>query len=207
MKSILPILFLTLCTFLGIQGVAQERSFAFQDPDSKRDTLKIKLSWYPNRVIVGDKTKPVALVGVYKKIVNTTDTIQDIYNSIAYLNFPQVETSSFKQHTYRGFKILNLDNAVYKNDTQFWEEYNLPWLKELIETQTTIYVLSNATLDQLKYQFIYFYPQGPIVYKYFTTNNQLMRTGFGKEIEYLDAQIKQGYYRWNEHLGAYQPIN
>lgn len=205
MKKMLPFLFLILCTLVSKQGFSKEWSLAYQH--QIRDTLKIKPSWYPNRTIVGDRNKPVALVGVYQKIVNTTDTIQDIYNSIAYLNFPQTDTTSFKRHSYRGFKILNLENAVYKNDTQFWEEYNLPWLEELIQTQTTIYVLSNASLDQLKYQFLSFYPLGPIIYKHFSANNQLMRTGFGKEIDYLDAQIKQGNYRWNEGLGAYQPIN
>jgi len=171
------------------------------------DTLKVKFSYKAERLIIGNLKKPIALIGVYNKIINTNDTIQDIYKSISYLNFPQVDTVNFRKHNYKGFKILNLNNNAYKNDKQFWEEYNLPWLENLIANKTTIYVLSNSNIDQLKYQFFSSYTMGPIFFKYFHYNNQLMRTGFGKEIEYLDDLIKKGTYKWNENLGAYQAIN
>lgn len=181
--------------------------FSYYTKYSFNDTLKIKLSWKSNRNIIGTKTNPIALIGVYKKVINTTDTVQDINSSIAYLNFPQMDTLNFKEHAYKGYKILNLNNNVYKNDTQFWQQYNLPWLEYLVASKTTIYVLSDSKIDQLIYQFIPLYSMGPLFFKYFSHNNQLIRTGFGKEIEYLDSLIKKGTYKWNETLGAYQANN
>lgn len=188
-----------LCHSLSIA-----QPFSFTSNSTGNDTLNIKLSYKTDRLIIGNVKQPVALIGVYKKLINNKDTIQDIYQSIAYLNFPQLDTLTFKTHSYRGFKILNLNNDVYKTDTQFWEQYNLPWLEYLTNNNTTIYVLSDGAIDQLKYQFYDPHPIGPFVFRYFNMTKQLMRTGFGKEIEFLDALIKKGIYTWNEQLGAYQ---
>lgn len=189
----------TLCYTLSIA-----QPFPLTSNSTENETLNIKLSYKTDRLISGNVKQPVALIGVYKKFINNKDTIQDIHQSIAYLKFPQMDTLAFKTHSYKGFKILNLSNDVYKTDTQFWEQYNLPWLEYLTNNKTTIYVLSDSAIDQLKYQFSDLYPFGPFVFRYFNATKQLIRTGFGKEIEYLDGLIKKGTYTWNEQLGAYE---
>lgn len=171
------------------------------------DTLKIKFSWNNDRYVVGHVSKPVALIGVYSKITSTKDTINDIYNSISYLDFPTVDTINFREHSYRGFKILNLDSVFYQNDEQFWRQYNLPWLESLTQNKTTIYVLSNTNTDQLKYQFIRISENTTIMFKYSDVTYQLERTGFGKEIEYMEDKVKKGVYRWDETHGAFEPVN
>jgi len=171
------------------------------------DTLKIKFSWNSDRYVVGGVSKPVALIGVYSKITSTKDTIKDIYHSISYLNFPAVDTINFREHSHRGFKILNLDSTFYQNDEQFWRQYNLPWLESLTQNKTTIYVLSNTNTDQLKYQFIRISENTAVVFKYSDVTYQLMRTGFGKEIEYIEDKVRKGVYRWDETQGAFEPVN
>lgn len=171
------------------------------------DTLNIKFSWNNERYVVGGVSKPVALIGVYSKITSTKDTIKDIYNSISYLNFPAVDTIDFREHSYKGFKILNLDSEFYQNDEQFWRQYNLPWLESLTQNKTTIYVLSSINTDQLKYQFIKISENTAVVFKYSDLTYQLMRTGFGKEIEYMEDKVRKGVYRWDETHGAFLPVN
>lgn len=196
----------TLVLLLGVLWSIKSTSLplSFTATSTENDTLKIKLSYKTDRLIIGNEKKPIALIGVYKKRINNNDTIQDIAQSIAHLHFPRLDTLTFQTHSYKGFKILNLNDDVYKTDTQFWEQYNLPWLEYLTNNKITIYVLSDSAIDQLKYQFFYPYPVHPLVFRSFPTTNQLIRTGFGKEIEYLDALIKKGTYTWNEELGAYQ---
>ena len=171
------------------------------------DTLKIKFSWNNDRYVIGGFSKFFALIGVYSKITCTKDSIKDIYNSISYLNFPALDTIGFREHSHKGFKILNLDSTFYQSDEQFWRQYNLPWLESLTQSKTTIYVLSNIHTDQLKYQFIKISENTAIVYRYSEVTYQLMRTGFGKEIEYMEDKVRKGLYRWDETNGAFEPVN
>ncbi|MFW5781226.1 MAG: hypothetical protein ACOCXD_01520, partial [Bacteroidota bacterium] len=85
-----------------------------------------------------------------------------------------------------GFNLLNVPDEFY-NPATFWEDFNRPWLKAATDRGDEIVVLSNKS-----------------------DNSLLMRngvkTGFGKEIDFMENLVKEGKYKFVEESGKYIPV-
>lgn len=167
------------------------------------DTLKISVSWKSQRTIIGNTDNPSGLLGVYNKTLPFGITVSDTRNAIAFLDFPQCDSSDFTSVSVKGFNLLNTSSQLYKTPQQFWKDFNRPWLESLVQRKAAIYVLSDANNDLLKYSFTLTSDSCTVHYGYSETNHQLIRTGFGKEIEFMDSVVRTGNYSWDQQLGVY----
>jgi len=70
--------------------------------------------------------------------------------------------------------VLNTPDEFYKNPTQFWNEYNKPFLDKAIERGDDIILTTK--------------PTDSVLNKYDDFGNYVGRTGFGKEIDYLKSK-------------------
>lgn len=75
-----------------------------------------------------------------------------------------------------GFNLLNTSDDLYKNPTQFWKEYNKPWLDNVISRNDPILLAAKPVKDNL--------------YRMNESTQQMEMTGFGREYNYL---IDNGY--------------
>lgn len=161
--------------------------------------LITKPSWLPNRIIIGNHSNPVGIIGVYSKSLPNGSVIQDTKNVLEELNFDVATTQNFKSISKDGFKLLNTPSSFYKNPTQFWEEFNKPWLDNLKLNKSNVIVLSDRSNELLKYVLN---PNGTFLLE----NGQRVLTGFGKEIQYMDNLVNQGLYMWDGINGVYKYI-
>ena len=76
-----------------------------------------------------------------------------------------------------GFNLLNTPDELYVSPSQFWNEYNKPWLDNAIEKNDIFKIATEPTWDNLTRV------------NMFTGKTEL--TGFGREYTYLK---KYGYY-------------
>ncbi|WP_432368795.1 hemagglutinin repeat-containing protein [Pantoea allii] len=75
-----------------------------------------------------------------------------------------------------GFNLLNTPDDLYKNPTQFWNEYNKPWLDNAISRNDPILLATKPVKDNL--------------YRMNENTQQMEMTGYGREYNYL---IDNGY--------------
>ncbi|MBX4134234.1 hypothetical protein JMI89_11415, partial [Frischella sp. Ac48] len=75
-----------------------------------------------------------------------------------------------------GFNLLNTPDELYKNPMQFWNEYNKPWLDNVIKRGDNI-ILATSPIDSKLYKT-----------NRITGTKEL--TGFGREYYYL---LENGY--------------
>lgn len=75
-----------------------------------------------------------------------------------------------------GFNLLNTPDELYSTPEQFWEEYNKPWLDQVIKRGDIIFLATEPNEGTL-------YWTDPILGKRYT--------GFGREYTYL---LENGYY-------------
>lgn len=75
-----------------------------------------------------------------------------------------------------GFNLLNTPDNLYKNPTQFWNEYNRPWLDNVISRNDSIILATKSVKNDL--------------YRMNEGTKQMEMTGFGREYNYL---IENGY--------------
>ena len=73
--------------------------------------------------------------------------------------------------------MLNTPDELYKTPEQFWNEYNKPWLDQVIERGDPIYLATEPEYD--------------VLYWLDTTTGEEKMKGFGREYTYL---IENGYY-------------
>lgn len=121
---------------------------------------------------------------------------------MADLDFPETFASNYTTASKDGFKMLNTNEWYYKMDEpSFWDDFNKPWLDKLTSDGADIVVLSDKGNDYLK--FIFNKADGSFA----TKNGQRIKTGFGKEIDYMENLVQQGKYEWDATEGLYRHIN
>ena len=103
---------------------------------------------------------------------NKTTTILGSYNSdmkrIIDTDLKYPKTLDFEAKP-GSFNVLNAPNFLYKNDSQFWKEYNKPFLEAAINRGDRITIATKPTNDVLwKFQ-----------------DGKKVRTGYGKEYDLL----------------------
>lgn len=162
-------------------------------------SLTSKTSWLPNRTIVGNLDNPKGLIGVYDKTLPNGTVISDTKRMIQELDYPQTFASTFETSSKDGFKILNTNRWYYQDGAQYWDDFNRPWLDELISKKADVVVLSDKGNELLKYQLL---DNGQFKY----VDNKRVLTGFGKEIEYMDNLVQQGKYQWEGANGTYKHV-
>ena len=161
--------------------------------------LNFKPSWLPDRIIVGNADNPKGLIGVYNKQMPDGTFISDTKNAIESIEFPQTNASNFSTTSKEGFKLLNTDNSLYLNGDQYWEEYNLPWLKKITDSKADVVVLSDKENDLLKFQL-------NADFSFRIVSGSRVKTGFGKEIDFMESLVVEGKYEWDALKGIYIPI-
>ncbi|AVY96920.1 hypothetical protein DAI21_04090 [Lelliottia sp. WB101] len=75
-----------------------------------------------------------------------------------------------------GFNLLNTPDELYQNPTQFWKEYNKPWLDNAIARNDPIVLATKPSNDNL--------------YRLDSATGKSELTGFGREFNYL---LDHGY--------------
>jgi hypothetical protein len=162
-------------------------------------TLTVKPSWLPNRTIVGNLDNPKGLIGVYNKTMPDGSVINDTKRVIEELDYPQTFASTFEASSKDGYKILNTNKWYYQDGDQYWGDFNKPWLDELVNKKADVVVLSDKSNDLLRYQL------NPD-FSYKTLNGQRVKSGFGKEIDYMENLVSQGKYQWDAVNGIYKYV-
>ena len=84
------------------------------------------------------------------------------------------------------FNVLDVPkDLAEKFKSVFFEKYNKPWLEAAVKRGDDIVVMSDKfDVDLLK-------------------NSKGVLTGFGKEIEFMDALVKKGEYKYLANRGRY----
>ena len=72
-----------------------------------------------------------------------------------------------------GFNLLNTPDELYKSPEQFWNEYNRPWLDNVIERGDIVKIATEPTYNNL--------------YRINNVTGETELTGFGREFEYLKS--------------------
>jgi hypothetical protein len=155
--------------------------------------LTSKPSWLPNRILQGDLTKPKGLIGVYNKEISQGNFISDTKNMLQELNYPLCNSSNFSNVSQDGFKMLNVPNDA----ADMWVTYNKPWIEALTNGKADLVVLSNKADDLMKFQL------NPD-FSFKTINGQRIKSGFGKEIDFMENLVQQGKYQWDGVNGVYK---
>ncbi|MEQ8581075.1 MAG: hypothetical protein RIC30_08710, partial [Marinoscillum sp.] len=163
-------------------------------------TLTFKPTWIPNRTIVGDLENPKGLIGVYRKSLPDGTLVDDTQRALADLDFPETYASDFTTASKDGYKMLNTNEWYYRMDEPaFWDDFNKPWLDKLTGDKADIVVLSDPNNDLLKYQL------NPD-FSFKTINGQRLKSGFGKEIDYMEDLVNKGAYEWDSVNGVYKYV-
>ncbi|MCX6312028.1 MAG: hypothetical protein NT084_10395 [Bacteroidetes bacterium] len=192
--------------FQGMKKLRGELGVAEEVVESIGHTMNFQPSWLPNRVITGNLNTPKGVLGVFQKQMPNGNWIKDTKNALDDINFPQATANNFKTISKDGFKLLNTPGEFYVDADQFWNQYNKPWLDELIGQKSEIVILSDKSDDLLKYQWdIDPITNTPIFRKIPNTNTRI-QTGFGREIEYMENLVQQGKYEWDGINGIYKNI-
>jgi hypothetical protein len=167
--------------------------------DGEGKVLTSIKSWLPDRVIVGNIDNPKGLIGVYERQLPDGTWIRDTKNALEELNFPETFASTFVDASKDGFKMLNTNQFYWTNPDQFWNEFNTPWLNGLKNSGADVVVLSDKSNIALTHVLN---PDN----KPKMVNGQFIKTGFGKEIEFMETLVEQGLYQWDEIKGLYKYI-
>ncbi|WP_373760657.1 hypothetical protein [Streptococcus ferus] len=72
-----------------------------------------------------------------------------------------------------GFNLLNTPDELYISPEQFWENYNKPWLDNVIQRGDIIKIATEPTSQN--------------IYRINKLTGETELTGFGKEFEYLKS--------------------
>ena len=128
---------------------------------------KTKLNYVTSNGLVLETTpnKTTTVLGTYK---SDTGAILDELGNVKSLNFGPRDG---------GFNLLNTPDELYVSPSQFWNEYNKPWLDNAIARTDIFKIATEPTWDNLTRV------------NMFTGKTEL--TGFGREYTYLK---KCGYY-------------
>ena len=94
---------------------------------------------------------------------------------------------------------MNTNKWYYQDGAQYWDDFNKPWLDELVNKKADVVVLSDKSNDLLRYQL------NPD-FSYKTLNGQRVKSGFGKEIDYMENLVSQGKYQWDAVNGIYKYV-
>lgn len=129
--------------------------------------------------------------------------IRDTKNALEDIGFPEANASNFKTISKDGYKMLNTPSGYYIDADQFWTQYNKPWLDDLVSKKADFVILSDKTEDLLKYKWVKENGQAKYV---LDANLQKIKTGFCKEIEYMENLVQQGKYQWDGVNGVYKYI-
>ena len=115
------------------------------------------------------------------------------------LDFPETFASNFVDASKNGFKMLNTNQFSWSNPTLFWNDFNIPWLNGLRNSGADVVVLSDKSNIALTHVLN---PNGtPKI-----VNGQVVKTGFGKEIDYMENLAQQGIYQWDGANGLYKYV-
>ena len=128
---------------------------------------KTKLNYVTSNGLVLETTpnKTTTVLGTYK---SDTGAILEELGNVKSLDFGSRDG---------GFNLLNTPDELYVSPSQFWNEYNKPWLDNAIERNDIFKIATEPTWDNLTRV------------NMFTGKTEL--TGFGREYTYLK---KNGYY-------------
>ena|GEM_PF-3338876 len=160
--------------------------------------LTFRPTWLPERAIAGNLDNPKGLIGVYRKNLPDGSLVDDTQRALADLDFPETYASNFTTASKDGYKMLNTNEWYYRMDEPaFWDDFNKPWLDQLTSDKADIVVLSDRSNDYLKY--VLDADGNPKI-----LNGTAQKTGFGREIEYMDNLVNEGVYRWDEVTGTYK---
>jgi len=168
--------------------------------------LTRKPSWMPNRVIEGSLDNPKGLLGVFNKNLPNGSIISDTKNALEDIDFPLASASNFKSLSKDGFKMLNTPGEFYQNSNQFWDQFNKVWLNDLASNKADIIILSDKSNGLLKYTWKKDALTGEAVYDLLPGTNQRIKTGFGREIEFMEDLVSKGKYQWDNINGLYKNI-
>jgi hypothetical protein len=166
----------------------------------KGRTLLLRPSWMPNRVITGNLENPKGLIGVYSRKLPDGTIVDDTKRALAELEYETTYLSNFTTHSKDGFKMLNTSEWYYRADQPaFWDDFNKPWLDELVKSKADVVVMSDKNNDLLKFVLT---PDG----RPKLVDGLPVMSGFGKEIEYFEDLVKLGVYVWDQATGAYRYV-
>jgi hypothetical protein len=174
---------------------------------TKARSLTFKPSWLPDRVITGNLDNPKGLIGVYNKTLPDGSIVDDTKRALADLQFDETYASNFESFSKDGFKMLNTNKWYYMMDEAgYWENFNKPWLDDLVRNKADVQVLSDKNNDLLKYVWDWDIDNRRLVFRINKTTGQRLTTGFGREIEYFEKLLKDGQYAWESTSGVYYYI-
>jgi hypothetical protein len=137
------------------------------------NSLTHRPSWKSERVIAPTPGKTTTVIGNYKL---------DMKRILHETNYPQGTDFGRKEG---GFNLLNVSKESY-NPATFWERYNEPWLKQATSRGDDVVVVSN--------------PQDRSLLVLVQDGRQ---TGFSKELDFMENQVKLGRYRHIAEEGKY----
>ena len=142
------------------------------DSNNKHGTQKIKLEYKPSSGIIleANPKKATTILGVYA--IDMNKIIKEL---------GKAKSLDFGARSGE-FNTLNIPDELYRTPDQFWEEYNRPWLDEVIERGDIIKMATDPTPDNL--------------YRINLSTGVEELTGFGREITYLE----QNGYIYDEIL-------
>jgi hypothetical protein len=167
---------------------------------AKGRTLLLRPSWMPNRVITGNLENPKGLIGVYSRKLPDGTIVDDTKRALAELEYETTYLSNFTTYSKDGFKMLNTSEWYYRADQPaFWDDFNKPWLDELVKSKADVVVMSDKNNDLLKFVLT---PDG----RPKLVDGLPVMSGFGKEIEYFEDLVKLGVYVWDQATGAYRYV-
>ena len=81
------------------------------------------------------------------------------------------------------FNLLNVPDDIYVPAT-FWDDFNKPWLQAATNRGDDIIIMSNKLDNSLLIK-------------------DGAKTGFGKEIDFMEDLVSKGQYRYDDALGKY----
>jgi hypothetical protein len=135
--------------------------------------LKLKPSWLPERVITTKPDETVTLLGNYMK---------DTKRALEELDYPKSTNFGAKNGE---FNLLNVPKEIADESSDFFTEFNLPWLEFAAERGDDFIVLSDKFDQKLLIK-----STGEI-------------TGFGREIQFMDDLVNKGIYTFVKKEGKY----
>lgn len=122
---------------------------------------------------------------VIQTITGKTTTLigsysSDIKHVIRELNYPKSTNFGPKLGE---FNILNVPDNLYM-PASFWDDYNKPWIQAATNRGDDIIIMSNKFDNSLLIK-------------------DGSKTGFGKEIDFMEELVSRGRYRFDDALGKY----
>lgn len=132
--------------------------------------------------------------------------IDDTKRMIEELSYPETFASNFETVSKDGYKMLNTNRFYSIENPNYWHDFNRRWLDEIVAKKADVVVLSDKSNDLLKYQWTLDPNNGKVIFRRDQITNELLKTGFGKEIEYMENLVQQGKYEWKSAMGVYKNI-